>query len=116
MDEVGEQVSVVDADTRVNGAQPLLGAFMYTSRDTGVRARRGRRRGRFAGWARGRVDQIRSLALTAVALGSPVVAAFEWHPWVGLLALCPAALVMDLAVHEQQGERRVDQRPDVAAR
>lgn len=87
-----------------NGAQPLLSGLSFAPRRrTTVRsAARAERRVAIAASLRRNADRIRTTVLTAVGLGAPTVAAFEWRTWAGLCALGVAALLLDLAVERSK--------------
>lgn len=103
-------------DPQTHGVQPLLSGLSFAPRQRAStreqrERRRAQRRASLAAWARRNGDRVRTIVLTAVGLGSPTVAAFEWHTWVGLCALGVSALLLDVAV-----ERGKKGGGDVAAR
>lgn len=88
--------------TVLNGARSsVLGAFMPKPRPAVPRQAYGtadRPRRSLRDRLRGRGRSIKDGLVATAAFGSGTVAAFEWHPWAGWLAIGLSLLLIDHSV------------------
>jgi hypothetical protein len=68
-----------------------------------------RRRRRFGEWLAVNHRRLREIAAATIGVVAPIVAAFEWHPWLGLIATGVGALLWErlaFGVDETPGNHR----------
>lgn len=88
-----------------NGHRSLIGHVLDREPRTLRVTDRPRRGHAIATWVRRHASIVRSKGLTVVGLASPVVAAFEWHPLVGWVALGIAGLLLDRSFDRDESDR-----------